>query len=97
MSEDRTGENRCTPCTAANSVVGLVVAWVPLAAALARGSPELVAGALVWGVLVTAYTGYRLLERGYLPGAESAAKFTGLHERIGPGSKSELDPRRDDE
>lgn len=107
MSEDRSGENRsgenrsgenlCWPCTVANSAIGLVVAWVPLVAALARGSLELVAGTLVWGVLVTGYTGYRLVERGYLPGAETAAKLAGLHERIGPGSKSELDPPRDEE
>jgi hypothetical protein len=101
MSEDRSGENRsredrCWPCTVANSVVGLVVAWVPLVASLVRGSPELVAGTLVWGVLVTGYTGYRLVDLGYLPGAETAAKLTGLHERIGPGSNSEH-TRRDEE
>lgn len=97
MSEDHSDENRCWPCTVANSVVGLVVAWLPLVAALVRGSPELVAITFVWGVGITGYTGYRLVERGYLPGAETAAKRTGLHERIGPGSPSDSDTRRENE
>lgn len=90
--EDLTGESRCWPCTVANSVVGLLVALVPLAAALVRGDPALVAGTAVWAVVVVGFTVYRLVRRGYLPLAEPAAKATGLHERIGPGS----DPDRKD-
>lgn len=80
-----TGEDRCWPCTVANSAVGLVVAWLPLAAALVGGDPGVLVAAVVWGVVVTLFTGYRLVKRGYLPYAEPVAKLTGLHERIGPG------------
>lgn len=80
------GEERCWPCTVANTAIGLVVAWLPLAAALARGRAPLVALSLVWGLAVTGYTGYRLLAMGYLPYAGRLAKATGLHERIGPGA-----------
>lgn len=80
-----TGDRRCWPCTVANSIVGLVVGWLPLGAALLGGSDPLVLASIVWGVLVTAYTGFRLLALGYLPGSERVAKRTGLHERIGPG------------
>lgn len=91
---DLTGDRRCWPCTVANSAVGLVVAWLPLAAALSNGSDGLVAGAIVWGVGVTAYTGYRLVALGYLPLSEGVAKRTGLHERIGPGRENEDDHER---
>jgi hypothetical protein len=86
---DLTGENRCWPCTIANSVVGLLVAWVPLTAASvsADSSSGVIFGTAVWGVLVTAYTGYRLLALGYLPYSERIAKRTGLHERVGPARK----------
>lgn len=97
MNEDLSGENRCWPCTIANSTVGLVVGWLPLAVALVRGSPELVAGTVVWGVLVTCYTGYRLVTLGYLPGSQRMAKRLSLHERIGPGSKSESDAGREND
>lgn len=89
--DDLTGERRCWPCTVANSVVGLVVAWVPLAAALVEGSAAFVIGTAVWGAVVTGYTGLRLVKLGYLPLAEPAAKLTGLHERIGPDSKLDAD------
>lgn len=84
---DLTGENRCWPCTIANSIVGILVAWLPLLAAYvgASGGPGLLVATAVWGVVVTAYTGYRLLALGYLPYSEHIAKRTGLHERIGPG------------
>lgn len=97
MSGGPAGETRCWPCAVANSTVGLVVAWLPLAAALVRGSPELVAITAIWGLLVTWYTGYRLLDRGYLPGAERVARLTGLHDRIGPGSGARPDHRRENE
>lgn len=89
MTEELTGEDRCWPCTVANGSIGLLVAWLPLAVALVDGDPAVVRAAAGWGVVVTAFTGYRLVDRGYLPLAEPTAKLTGLHERIGPGSKSE--------
>lgn len=84
-TEDLTGENRCWPCTVANSAVGLAVALVPLAAALVTGDPVTVTVAAAWAVAVVGVTAYRLVSRGYLPLAEPVAKLTGLHERIGPG------------
>lgn len=84
-SEPLTGDRRCWPCTVANSFVGLLVAWVPLAAALVDGDPSLVAATVGWGIAVSGYTVYRLVARGYLPLSELIAKRTGLHERIGPG------------
>lgn len=93
-----TGEERCWPCTIANTAVGLVVGWLPLAAALAREEASLIALSFVWGLLVTAYTSYRLVALGYLPYAEPIAKATGLHDRIGPGSNdAPPDGRSDDE
>jgi len=79
------GEDRCWPCTVANATVGLVVAWLPLAAALIEGAPAVVA---------TCFTLYYLVQRGYLPFAETVARATGLHERIGPGSKSDPEEKR---
>jgi hypothetical protein len=92
---DLTGADRCWPCTVANSVVGLVVAWLPLAVALVNPAPAVLAGAVVWGALVTGVTGYRLVTRGYLPLAEPVAKVTGLHERIGPGAEEGGDAERE--
>lgn len=94
MTEDLTGEDRCWPCTVANAAVGLVVAWLPLAVALVEGAPGVIALAAGWAVVVTGFTLYRLAQRGYLPFAESVAKATGLHERIGPGSKSDPEEQR---
>lgn len=92
MTEDPlTGDRRCWPCTVANALVGLLVGWVPVAAALVDGSPAVVVGTLVWGVSVTGFTVYRLAQLGYLPLAEPVAKRAGLHERIGPGSESDGD------
>lgn len=68
--------------------MGLLIAWVPLAAALVTGRTALLVGTVLWGVVVTGYTGYRLVRSGYLPLAEPVAKVTGLHERIGPGSRT---------
>lgn len=84
-----TGPDRCWPCTVANAVVGLVVAWVPLAAAVVRGRPALVTLAAIWGLAVTGYTAYRLVALGYLPLAEPVARWTGLHDRIGPDTGAE--------
>lgn len=78
------GEARCWPCTVANTVAGVLVAAVPVAAALVRGDPTLLAVASVWAAAVLSYTFYRLLALGYLPYAETIARRTGLHERIGP-------------
>lgn len=80
-----TGEDRCWPCTVANTVVGLLVAGVPLGAALVRGETVPVVVASVWAAAVLTYTAYRLLALGYLPYAETIARRTGLHDRIGPG------------
>lgn len=91
--EDRTGDDRCWPCTVANSVVGLLVAAVPLAAALVEGDAVLLAGSALWAVLVIGFTGYRLTKQGYLPFAEPIAKLTGLHDRIGPDSGTEGNQR----
>lgn len=89
MPGDLTGEDRCWPCTVANASVGLLIAWLPLGGALLEGKQVLVLIAVGWGILVTAFTLYRLQQRGYLPLADSVAKITGLHERIGPGAKSD--------
>lgn len=90
MNEDGyTGENRCWACTIANAAVGLLVALVPLLAALVEGSTVLLASATVWAGAVMAVTVYRLLVLGHLPFAEPVARATGLHERIGPRSNSE--------
>lgn len=87
-----TGDRRCWPCTVANAGVGLAVAWLPLAALLVQGGSEAVLVAAGWGLAVTLYTGYRLLDRGYLPMAEPVARWTGLHDRVGPGA---TEPDRD--
>lgn len=89
MSETLTGEDRCWPCTVANAAVGLLVALVPLAVALLEGEPGVIRAAAGWAVVVTGFTVYRLVDRGYLPLAEPVAKLTGLHGRIGPGSDAE--------
>ena len=90
MSDDTlTGDRRCWPCTVLNAVVGLLVGWVPMAAAVVRNDSMLLAGALVWGVAVTLATVYRLFEVGHLPYAEFVAKRSGLHGRIGPASTSD--------
>lgn len=94
---DLTDENRCWPCTVANATVGLLVAWVPLAATLVNPTPTVVTGAVLWGVVVTGVTGYRLLTRGFLPFAEPAARLTGLHERIGPGTNGRDDHEPENE
>ena len=87
--DDLTGGDRCWPCTVANSVVGLLVALVPLAAALLKGDAVLLAGAVVWALVVVGFTGYRLVARGHLPLAEPVAKVTGLDARIGPESETD--------
>lgn len=84
-------ENRCWPCTVANAVVGVLVALVPLLAALIEGSTALIAGTTVWAVAVIGFTGYHLIKQGYLPLAQQVATATGLHERIGPGSKTDTE------
>lgn len=86
---DRSGDRRCWPCTVANALVGLLIAAVPLAAALQVGDRGVVLAAVGWSVLVVAATAYRLLALGYLPYAETVARWTGLHDRIGPGRKGE--------
>lgn len=86
-----TGDNRCWTCTITNGLVALVIAGIPLYGALGTDEPVILAVTVVWAVAVVGYTLYRLVSRGYLPGAERAAKATGLHDRIGPG-RHETDP-----
>lgn len=97
MTRTVTGDDRCWPCTVGNAVVGLVVGWLPLAVELLTDGSGPVLLAVGWGVAVTAFTGYRLVDRGYLPLAEPVAKATGLHGRIGPGAgaRSDGDARPD--
>lgn len=84
-----TSEDRCWPCTVGNIVVGLLVAAVPLGAAVVRGETVPIVVTSVWAVGVLAYTCYRLLAKGYLPYSETIARWTGLHERIGPGKNED--------
>jgi hypothetical protein len=65
--------------------VGLVIAWVPVAAAFTTGDATLLALTVLAALAVTGYTFYRVVDRGYLPLAEPIAKITGLHDTIGPG------------
>lgn len=88
MSEEHTGDDRCWPCTVANGVAGLVVAWLPLGAAVLEGHPTVLLVAVAWGIGVTGFTLYRLVDRGYLPLAEPVARAAGLHDRMGPDSGS---------
>ncbi|SEW08927.1 hypothetical protein [Natrinema salifodinae] len=83
-SDRLVGDRRCWPCTLANAVAAAIITGVPLLAAVLSGEPVLVVVTVVWAVAVFGYTVYRLLTLGYLPGSESVAKATGLHDRIGP-------------
>lgn len=92
MAEDRlVGEDRCWPCTVANLVVGLLVAAGPVVVAVARGGAFTWGLAIGWAAVVLGFTGYRLVVKGYLPAAGPIARWTGLHERIGPGAKGGQD------
>lgn len=95
-AERMVGGDRCWPCTIANGLVALVVAGIPLYGALGNGDAVVVGVTGVWAVAVLGFTLYRLLSRGYLPGAERAATATGLHDRIGPG-RHEAEPPPDSE
>lgn len=97
MSEEPrlVGEDRCWRCTIANTTVAALVAGVPLLATLLKGEPVLVAIAVLWVGVVAVFTGYHLVERGYLPGSDRIAKRTGLHERIGPGRPAEGEEERE--
>lgn len=83
------GEDRCWPCTVSNALVAAVIAVVPLLGGLTHGDPWFFLATVGWAVAVLGYTLYRLVSRGYLPGAEAIAKRTGLHERVGPGAKED--------
>lgn len=89
------GDRRCWPCTVANAVVAAFVAGVPLLAALLSGEPVLVVVTVIWTLAVLGYTVYRLLTLGYLPGSETVAKATGLHDRIGPGTSDSAEKTLD--
>lgn len=98
VTRSMTGEDRCWPCTVANAIVGLVVAWLPLAVELLQDEPRALLLAVGWGIAVSTFTIYRLLARGYLPMAEPVAKATGLARRIGPeaDARSEASTSSDD-
>lgn len=81
------GENRCWPCTVSNALVAALVAGVPLLGGLTQDDPRFLLATVIWAVAVLGYTLYRLVSRGYLPGSETIAKHTGLHERVDPGAK----------
>lgn len=92
------GEDRCWPCTVSNALVGVIVAGIPLLGGLTQDDPVVLLLTVVWAAAVLGYTLYRLVSRGYLPGSETVAKRSGLHERIGPGAEereTDADPRRD--
>lgn len=98
-SDRLVGENRCWACTASNGAVAALVGGIPLLGGIVHGDPALVVATAVWALVVFGYTLYRLVARGYLPGSERIAKRTGLHERIGPGSRdgeTDVRPRTDD-
>jgi hypothetical protein len=90
-SDTLTGDRRCWPCTVLNGAVGVLVGWSPVAAAAVRGDPSLLAGSLLWAVVVTLFTAYRLLRLGYLPYAEPVARRTGLHDYVDPTSDPDDD------
>lgn len=104
-AERLVGENRCWACTVSNAIVAALVAGIPLLGGVVHGDPALLVATLLWAVAVVGYSLYRLVARGYLPGSETVAKRTGLHERIGPdagdgkpGARSDREARtgRDD-
>lgn len=84
-----TGGDRCWPCTAANLAVGAAVGLGPLAAVLYWGPADVVPWMVGWAVAAVGFSLYRVLARGYLPGADRIARATGLHDRIGPGRKDD--------
>lgn len=96
MTEELTGEDRCWPCTLANLAVGGLIGGGPLWLVWGQASPLQMGLAGGWAVAVVVFTLYRVVERGYLPGAERIARRTGLHDRIGPGSESRQEGRESD-
>lgn len=82
-----TGEDRCWPCAGANLLAGLLVGGLPLALVWGGSSTLQLGLAGAWALAVVVFTVHRIVDRGYLPGAERIARATGLHERIGPGRK----------
>lgn len=94
-SERNDNDRRCWPCALANSAVGLVIAWFPFAAMLLASNRAALPVAAAWGMVITVYVAYRLVGWGYLPLAERIATRTGLHDRVGPGSRSRKAERGD--
>jgi hypothetical protein len=90
-------DKRCWPCTIINGLIALVLAAIPLYGALGTGDPVILGVTVVWAVGVIGYTLFRLLNRGYLPGAPRIAEATGLHDQIGPGrhDPDSEEPRED--
>lgn len=81
-----TGEDRCWPCAVANLAVGGVVAVAPLALVWGSASGLQIGLAGTWTLAAAVFTIYRVVDKGYLPGADEVARVTGLHDRIGPGA-----------
>lgn len=93
------GENRCWACAVSNGIVAALVGGVPLLGGIVQGDAALLLATAVWALVVFVYTLYRLVSRGYLPGSETIAKRTGLHQRIGPGARegeTDVRPGKDD-
>lgn len=86
--EEEAGAADCWPCTAVNLAAGLLVGGLPLVLVWPGGNAIQRGLGLAWAVAVLAFTGYRILAKGYLPGAEWLARRSGLHEVIGPGSQA---------
>lgn len=95
VPERNDNDRRCWACALANSAVGLVIAWFPLAAMLLARNRAALPVAAGWGMVITVYVAYRLVGWGYLPLAERIARRTGLHDRVGPGSRSRKAERGD--
>lgn len=94
-SSPRAGEptqRRCRPCAVANLTAGLLAAVLPLLAAIGGGDRAAVAVAAAWGASVALYTLHRVTSRGYLPGADVAARLLGLDRVLGAGAATRPRP-----
>lgn len=94
--EELTGEDRCWLCTVANLLAGGSIGLLPLALVWGEASTVQLWIAATWALVAVGFTLYRIVERGYLPGAGALARRTGLHERVGPGSQGARTSEDDD-
>lgn len=86
MPEELTGEDRCWPCASLNLAVGGGLAAAPLALVWGAGNGLQLGLAGAWALAVSVFTVYRVVDKGYVPGAGKIARAIGLHDRIGPGA-----------